>query len=182
MKNIIKPAEFNKKTLLECPGYYRWFCPISIFDDLIKGCTSATLKEEFEKFKIDTQFKKEKINGVWCYYIYAGVAIGQTLGDRLEKHINKTWKVSTLRKTIGALKNSSNEKVISDIVNSFFVEPNLSTNGVGSEEAKKEALDYENREIQTNLLPFNIEKNHNPKLRRFRAELTKIRTCTFNKI
>jgi hypothetical protein len=137
------------------------------------------LKEEYKKFKFDAQFKKETINGIQCYYIYAGVAIGQTIGDRLDKHINRTWKVSTLRKTIGALKSTSNENEITDIINMFFVEPNLSKKEVGSIEAKKEAIDFEDEEIELNLLPFNIQKNHNPKLRYFRAELKRIRTCTF---
>ena len=85
-----------------------------------------------------------------------------------------------MRKTIGSVINTRNEHEITEVINSLFVETNLSANDVGSEDAKSEALHYENKELETHLLPFNIENNYQPKLRCFLAELTRLRKCIFN--
>jgi len=138
-------------------GYYKWYAPESV------------LKVILDKYykQIVPLLQTKVINGDTYYYVYVGIS--KSLKRRLNTHVNKTSRVSTLRKTLSSIaaKDQTDIKKTNALIDKMFVEYTAA-------ECKK-AADTEQKEIAKFVLPLNLEFQENKDLAEYTQWLEKQR-------
>lgn len=121
------------------------------------------------------------------YYLclYIGVAIKESVRDRLNWHINqhhtensiKSGTLSTLRRTLSSLVagDQYNETATNEVIDQMVVEYYVMDYPIKSELAKIEILKIEDNEMDQHILPLNIMGNRHDILQSFLADLKKAR-------
>lgn len=134
-------------------GYYKWYAPESVL--------KVILPEHFEQ--IIPELHKREINDETYYYIYVGIS--KSLKQRLNTHVNKTSRTSTLRRTLSSLvaKNQNDQEKTNALINQMFVEY--------IETEMENAQKIEQYEISNNTLPLNLEFQQNNKLAEYKEWL-----------
>ncbi len=153
-----------KERLIEisnAPGYYKWWASKEEFDFMLKK-----LDVNYENIKdaIETR------NDLYCIYI--GIAVKESVRERLNWHINdrhttsqiKHGTLSTLRQSISSIvvQNQHDKKSTDDFINKLYVEYYYSKNKIKSDEAKKELHKAEVELLSEHLYILNIKDNAHP--------------------
>lgn len=156
------------------PGYYKWWAKEEDIIELFKG-----LKFDF----LDYKNFIEKRNNWYC--IYVGVAIKESIRDRINWHINdkhtesavRSGWLSTLRKSIASIiaKNQYDKETTNDFIDKLKVEYFEIDFSIKSEEAKKEIGVIENNLINKYLRLLNIKDNYHNKATDIKKELRRLR-------
>ncbi len=185
-QGIIPAINLRKKDVLltipnTLPGYYRWWARS---ESLNKILNSSALSKEYKK-ELLPYLTKKVINKETYYYIYVGVAIRESIRDRLNWHVNqrhtKTSVVSgflsTLRQTISSLvaEDQYNETLTNEFINELYVEYYSVNLPIKSDEAKTFIEQIEKEEMNNHLIPLNLRDNKNTKLKPFLNELKNAR-------
>lgn len=187
---IVKAKELRKKAVLDkvpnSPGMYEIFAK----EDDVKALLSSKYISKGYFGKIFTQDNINKglivsidFEGEKYYRIYVGIATDESLRDRLDRHINRSARVSTLRRSIAALisGDQSREGETNDFLDKLVVRYTDYPYKVKSREARKEIGRLEKEEMQKTILPLNIRDNHRDELKDFKSDLKKARTEAKNK-
>ena len=171
------------------PGWYKWWATNKTLELLLN---SQYIQG---KFLSDLQPYLAKQNwGREVYYqIYVGVAIKESIRDRVNWHINqrhtescvKHGTLSTLRQTVSSLvagcqRGVRAENATNDLIDSLMIEYFAIDHPIKSSEAEKTVLQIEQNEVDNRdyLLPLNIRDNKHPIVQEFRAELKKARSSS----
>lgn len=186
-KSTILPAiSLREKDVLlsvpnTLPGYYKWWARS---DSLNKVLNSPALSKKYKE-ELLPYLTKKVINKEEYYYIYVGVAIRESIRDRLNWHVNqhhtKTSVVSgflsTLRQTISSLvaEDQYNETLTNDFIDELYVEYYSVNLPIKSDEAKIYIEQIEKDELKYNLIPLNLRDNKNIQLKPFLSELKNAR-------
>lgn len=163
------------------PGWYRWWASKSTLDILLdsKYISHGYLLELLPHLTV------KNIAGEKYYYIYVGVAIKESIQNRLDWHINQhhtkssveSGFLSTLRQTISSLvaADQYDEASTNTLIDSLIVEYCEVDIPIKSPQAKEELLAIEMTEMGEHVLPLNIKGNKNPILKEFLKEIKEIR-------
>lgn len=163
------------------PGFYKWWCPKDALESLL---SSKHLNNQYMNTLI-TSMTKKKINNKDYYYIYVGVAIRESIKERLNWHVNqhhtitsvKSGFLSTLRQTISSLvaHDQYNEDATNTLIDKLVIEYYPFDLPIKSEIAKTTLEEIEKNEINSNVLPLNLKDNKNIELANFHRELKAVR-------
>lgn len=163
------------------PGYYKWWASEKELKTLLN---SKYIDNKYFKALLPFLTKKE-IKGKTYYYIYVGVAINESIRERLDWHINQhhtktsveSGFLSTLRQTLSSLVagNQYDEKNTNEFIDKLLVEYAEVDLEIHSKEAKEKIEKIEKDEINNNVLPLNIKDNKNEMLTNYLKELRSAR-------
>ena len=173
--NMVNARELREKIdIEEKPGYYKWWAEKNEFDYLLEK-----LDVNFDDIKDSLEIKDN------LYCIYVGIAVNESVGDRLNWHINdkhslskvKHKTLSTLRQTISSIisNNQADELGTNEFIDKLKVEYFLFDYPIKSEEAKSEIKSIEDDLLQKNLYILNIQDNHHPLAKPIKKKLRKLR-------
>lgn len=159
------------------PGYYKWWAREEDIIELFKG-----LKFNFLDYK---NFIEKRDN--W-YCIYVGVAIMESIKDRINWHINdkhtesavRSGWLSTFRKSIASViaKNQYDKETTNDFIDKLKVEYFEIDFSIKSKEAKEEIRAIETNLINKHLCLLNIKDNYHNKATDIKKELRRLRKET----
>lgn len=168
------------------PGWYRWWAPESVAAQLLNSpYISASYTES-----LSPHLWRRKRRTAEDYYIclYVGVAIKESVRDRLNWHINqrhtenaiKSGMLSTLRRTLSSLVagDQYDEAATNAMIDQMVVEYYAMDYPIKSELAKSEILKIEDGEMEQHVLPLNIMGNRHAILESFLADLKKARKAS----
>lgn len=185
-KNIIEAKcvrnlENRNKIPKNMPGWYKWWAPEHSLKLLLNSNNIS--REYFETLL--PHLTSTIIHGKKYYYIYVGVAIKESIHDRLNWHVNQRHTkssvesgfLSTLRQTISSLiaGNQYDEISTNSLIDSLVVEYHAINLPIKSVEAKNIIENIEKIEINSNALPLNLKDNKNSLLKEYLKELSKAR-------
>ena len=173
--NMISAKQLREKIdIEEKPGYYKWWAQKNEFDYLLKK-----LNINFEDIEDSLEIKDN------LYCIYVGIAVNESVADRLNWHINdkhslskvKHKTLSTLRQTISSIisNNQADEAGTNEFIDKLKVEYYLLDYQIKSEKAKSEIKAIEDDLLQKKLYILNIQDNHHPLSKPIKIKLKKLR-------
>ena len=169
----------NRKNIPSKAGWYRWWA---------KNTEVKRLLNDHYKYLfplLQTCKEKSELNGY--FLIYTGIAFKESVGARLNWHINqkhtsanvKHRTLSTLRQSISSLlfgnQGKNSEEETNKFINKLKVEYFTVDSPIGSDEAKKAVEDREKQDLGCLVLPLNIKGNKNPAILVFKKYLQKKR-------
>lgn len=166
------------------PGYYKWWAPK---ESVVKLLDSKYLNNQFMK-TVFQHLTVKSISNKEYYLIYVGIAVKDSIRNRLNWHINQHHTessvyssfLSTLRKSISSLvaNNQCNEALTNDFIDTLIVEYEEIDALMKSNNAKNIIEKYELNEMRNNVLPLNIRDNKNEIIKGFLKELKALRKRT----
>ncbi len=179
---IIKAKFLRDKSLSKTiphnlPGYYKWWAPIESLSILLN---SKYISKEYLD-ELQPKLTKKIINNREYYYIYVGVAIKESIHDRLNWHVNQhhtktsvtSGFLSTLRQSLSSL--VAGNQYEEDETNNFIDTLIIEYYPVNMEIKSKEAVDYiseiELYEINNHTIPLNLKDNKDKYLTNYLKEL-----------
>lgn len=183
---VITAKDLRKKDKLlkvpsNVPGWYKWWAPKEALSILLN---SSYINNKYLNI-LKKHLTKKKINGKVYYYIYVGVAIKESIRDRLDWHVNQKHTttsvvsgfLSTLRQSISSLVagDQYNEKATNELIDMLVIEYYSINLPIKSIEAKEYIETIEKNEMNNNVLPLNIRDNKNELVKDFLKELSMAR-------
>lgn len=163
------------------PGWYRWWAPREALEKLLN---SPYIGNKYFEYLLP-HLTTKNINGINYYYVYVGVAIKESIRERLNWHVNqhhtlssvKSGFLSTLRQTISSLVagNQYNEEATNDLIDSLIIEYIPINLKIKSQEAKEKIENIEKSELAKNTIPLNLRDNKNVILQKYLTELSRTR-------
>lgn len=168
------------------PGWYRWWAPESVSSKLLN---SPYISENYtESLSPHLWRRKRRTSEDYYVCLYVGVAIKESVRDRLNWHINqrhtenaiKSGTLSTLRRTLSSLVagDQYDEAATNTVIDQMVVEYYAMDYPIRSELAKTELIKIENSEMEQHILPLNIMGNRHAILQSFLADLKKARKAS----
>ncbi len=163
------------------PGWYKWWAPETTLELLLNSPYIS------QKYFLDLlpHLTTKNINGINYYYIYVGVAIKESIRDRLNWHVNQhhtkssveSGFLSTLRQTISSLVagNQYDEESTNKLIDTLIIEYYPVETSIKSLEAKEQIERIEKEELANNALPLNLRDNKNYILKNYLKELSHAR-------
>lgn len=185
-KNIIEAKKLRNSTYLrdipkDMPGWYKWWASEKALKLLLNS--SYIQNKYFSDLLPNLTFKY--IKNKKYYYIYVGVAIKESIRDRLNWHVNQhhtkgsveSGFLSTLRQTISSLVagNQYNEDATNNLIDMLIIEYYPINELIKSSEAKEKIESIEKNELINNVLPLNLRDNKNNIIKNFSKELSAVR-------
>lgn len=176
---IISAKDLRKKENLEMiscekPGYYKWWASYEHLQILLNNLDC--------NFDIVEKFIEKKDN---LYCIYAGVAIKESIQDRLNWHINDKHTpqrvingfLSTFRKSLSSVicRNQFNKEKTNEFIDGLYVEYFEVDLPIKSDSAKHTIHQIEKDILAKNLLILNIQENHHPMSQNIKKKLKQLR-------
>lgn len=176
---MVLAKELRKKENLEKipndkTGYYKWWADRTSLDVLLEK-----LNVEFN----DIELYLEKKDNLFC--IYVGIAVKESIRDRLNWHINdkhdlsrvNSGFLSTFRKSISSvvLHNQYDKEGTNNFIDKLYVEYFIGHYPIKSNEAKEEIENIEYELISKYLRILNIKDNKHIKSNEIKKVLKKLR-------
>ena len=177
----LRATENLHKVPNDKPGWYRWRAPIQALEKLL----DSTYISEKYMTQLMPFLHRKKFNRDDYFCIYIGVAINESIRDRLNWHVNQhhtksamqSGFLSTLRKTISSLVsgNQYNEVATNGLIDHLLIEYYARDYPIKSDIAKSMIDKIGRDEMENNILPLNIMGNHHIMIQSFLADLKKAR-------
>ena len=179
-KSIRNKEELNKIPK-NMPGFYKWWAPVESLEVLLNS--KYISKEYLDEIK--PKLTKKKINNQEYYYIYVGVAIKESIHDRLNWHVNQhhtessvtSGFLSTLRQSLSSLVvgDQYNEIETNKFIDTLIIEYYPVDLPIKSSEASNYISSIEINELNKNTIPINLKDNNNSYLADYLKELKRAR-------
>ena len=180
---IVKAIELRNKENLQkikkAPGYYKCWANRAELDVILN---ELNVKFNDIKSSIETQSDK--------FCIYVGIAVKESIRDRLNWHINdkhtenrvKHGTLSTLRQSIASIiaHNQYDKKATDDFIDKLEVEYFFNEHPIKSANAKNELTGIEKALLQEYLRILNIRDNNHPCAKEIKKELKRLRKISKN--
>lgn len=164
----------NLEKINNKPGYYKWWASKSELEFILDK-----LSVKFET--IESAIEKKE--GLFC--IYVGIAVKESVRDRLDWHINdkhtksqvENGTLSTLRQSISSLvsQNQYDKDGTNNFIDKLKIEYFISENPIKSVKANEELHSIERTLLVKNLYVLNIQENHHPFAELTKNELRRLR-------
>jgi len=179
-KLLRNPAELVK-VRGDRPGWYRWWT---------REAEARTLLDSLylsQKYSAGLFSALPRGDGVLAgfYGIYTGIAVKESLRDRLDWHINQQHResavrsgtLSTLRQTLSSLLagDQMNETATNAFIDKLLVEYFPVDFPVGSEGARRFLESNEHKEMDERVFILNIKDNRRPETQAFLRDLKQAR-------
>lgn len=165
----------------DMPGWYKWWAP----EKTLKLLLNSPYISKKYFLELLPHLTIKNINGTDYYYIYVGVAIRESIRDRLNWHVNQHHSkssvesgfLSTLRQTISSLaaNDQYDEKATNELIDTMIIEYYPVNMAIKSEKAKERIERIEKEELVNNALPLNLRGNKNNAVKSYLKELSYIR-------
>lgn len=164
----------NLREIEEKPGFYKWWASKTEVCKILQE-----LKVDFNEIEKALEEK----NNLYC--IYVGIAVNESVRDRINWHINdvhsesrvRDGTLSTLRQSISSI--VSHNQFDKDNTNIFIdklkIEYFYNENDIKSEKANEELHAIERGLLAKKLYILNIQENYHPLAKDIKRELKKLR-------
>lgn len=179
--SYLRDRDYMHKIPNNVPGWYKWWAPKEALE-LLLNSSYITKKYLTDLLK---HLTVKNINGKNYYYIYVGVAIKESIRNRINWHVNQQHTkssvesgfLSTLRQTISSLVagNQYDEIATNNLIDMLMVEYYPVDLPIKSIEAKEKIEDIEKNELTNNVLPLNLRDNKNSIIKEYLKELSNAR-------
>lgn len=163
------------------PGWYKWWAPEKAIKMLLD---SPYISQKYFSDLLPNLTIKN-INSTTYYYIYVGIAVKESIRDRLNWHVNQhhtkssveSGFLSTLRQTISSLVagNQYDEEATNELIDMLIIEYYPVSLPIKSNKAKEKIEAIEKRELSNNILPLNLRDNKNNVVKKYLSELSRAR-------
>jgi len=163
------------------PGWYRWWAPISALEQLLD---SSHLTHKYMK-ELLPHLRRRDYEQDHYFFIYVGIAIKESIRDRLNWHVNqhhtenavRNGILSTFRKTVSSLVagDQYDEDATNKLIDQLMIEYCAMDYPIKSEAAKIIIEQIEHDELERYILPLNIMGNRQAMLKSFSKDLKKAR-------
>lgn len=177
----LRKTELIKTIPKDKPGWYKWWASKEVLEKLLN---SKYIEKEYLSCLLP-HLTNKNIDGIKYYYIYVGIAVKESIRDRLNWHINqhhtissvKSGFLSTLRQSISSLAvgNQFDEETTNNLIDLLFVEYFPINLEIKSDEAKEKIENIEKKELSENVIPLNLKDNKNVILKDYLIELKNVR-------
>lgn len=174
-KEVLKTIDKTK------PGWYLWLAD----DDSLKELLNSKYINKNYYDDIRPYLTTKMINNKPYYYIYVGIAVRESVNERLNWHVNQrhlkssveSGYLSTLRQSLSSLvaNDQYNEEDTNKFIDTLLIEYYQIDLPIKSEEAKKVIEEIEHQELIKKALPINLKDNKNPHVKEFLKELSTLR-------
>ena len=180
---IVKAIELRNKENLQkikkVPGYYKWWAKRTELDIIL---TELNVKFDDVKSSIETK------SGMFC--IYVGIAVKESIRDRLNWHVNdkhtessvKYGTLSTLRQSIASIlvHNQYDKEATDNFIDKLEVEYFFNDNPIKSSDANSELTGIEKQLLKEHFIVLNIKGNNHPCAKEIKKELKRLRKISKN--
>lgn len=149
----------NLKSISSLPGYYKWWAAKSELEVILKA-----LNISFSEIENALETR----NDLYC--IYVGIAVKESVRNRLNWHVNdkhtvsqvRSGTLSTLRQSISSIAagNQYAKEATDTFIDKLYVEWFYSNNPIKTEAAKNELHEIEKQLLAEYLRVLNIQDNH----------------------
>ena len=166
------------------PGWYRWWAS----EKALKSLLNSPFIQKQYLDELLPHLKTHSWAGKTFFYVYVGIAVKESIRDRLNWHVNqrhakssvKSGFLSTLRQSISSLVagDQSKKAATNHLIDELLIEYWALDYPIGSVNAKDAIEQIEQDELANNVLPLNIQDNRNPVVGDFLAELSKARSLS----
>lgn len=163
------------------PGWYLWLAD----DNSLKKLLSSKYLNNSYYESIKPYLSTKEINNKIYYYIYVGIAVRESLNERLNWHVNQhhlkssleSGYLSTLRQSLSSLIacDQYNEEETNIFIDTLLIEYYSIDLPIKSNEAKQMIEDIEHQELTNKTLPINLKDNKNTCVKEFLKELSFLR-------
>ena len=163
------------------PGWYRWLAPTSALEQLLDS--SHLTRKYMEKLRPD--LKRCEYEQGYYFFIYVGIAVKESIRDRLNWHVNqhhtenavRNGTLSTFRTTVSSLvaDDQYDEEATNKLIDQLMIEYQVMDYPIKSETAKIEIERIERDELERYIFPLNIMGNRQAELQPFLMDLKKAR-------
>lgn len=177
----LRDRDYMHKIPNNMPGWYKWWAPREALELLLDSSyiTKKYLSDLLKHLTV------RNIGGKNYYYIYVGVAIKESIRNRINWHVNQQHTkssvesgfLSTLRQTISSLVagNQYDEIATNGLIDMLVVEYYPVNLPIKSIEAKEKIESIEKNELANNVLPLNLRDNKNIIVKEYLKELSNAR-------
>ena len=177
----LRNKEYLNEVPKDMPGWYKWWAQKESLEILLNS------KYINNKYLSDLlpYLTTKVIDGKTYYYIYVGVAIKESIKNRLNWHVNQhhtkssveSGFLSTLRQTISSLVagNQYDEDATNDLIDMLIVEYYEVDLPIKSKEAKEKIERIEKSELSENVIPLNLRDNKSSVVKEYLKELSSTR-------
>lgn len=163
------------------PGWYKWWAPQKALKILLD---SPYISKKYYSDLLPNLTTKN-IDGTRYYYVYVGIAVKESIRERLNWHVNQHHSkssvesgfLSTLRQTISSLVagNQYDENATNKLIDMLIIEYYPVDKSVKSKQAKEEIEKIEKEELANNMLPLNLKDNKNSIIKDYLKNLSQVR-------
>ncbi len=175
---FLRDSRYLKQISNDRPGYYKWWAKKEDVEMLL------------EKLGVDVTFEDiesdiEKKEGLDLYCIYIGIAVNESIRNRLNWHVNQRHSpsavnsgfLSTLRQSLSSIlsHDQMNEEVTNQFIDKLYIEYFIDENDIRSSKAKEKIREIEKKAMKNHLYILNIQGNNHSQARKIKKILRKIR-------
>lgn len=175
---FLRDNRYLKQISNDRPGYYKWWAKKEDVEMLL------------EKLGVDVTFEDiesdiEKKEGMDLYCIYIGIAVNESIRNRLNWHVNqghtssavKSGFLSTLRQSLSSIlsHDQMNEEVTNQFIDKLYIEYFIDENDIRSPKAKEKIREIEKKAMKKHLYILNIQGNNHSQARKIKKILRKLR-------
>lgn len=175
---FLRDSRYLKQISNDRPGYYKWWAKKEDVEIILK---KLDVDVRFEDVETDI----EKKEGLDLYCIYIGIAVNESIRNRLNWHVNQRHTssainsgfLSTLRQSLSSIlsHNQMNEEITNQFIDKLYIEYFIDENGIRSPKAKEKIREIEKEAMKKHLYILNIQGNNHSKARKIKKILRKLR-------
>lgn len=162
------------------PGWYRWWGPINALEALLN---SPHISKKYLEELLPHLYVRRYDQDYFC--IYVGVAINESIRERLNWHINQHHTesvvqngiLSTFRKSVSSLVagNQYDEKATNTLIDKLMIEYTVMDMPIRDTATKEAIRRIEDNDLDRFVIPINIMGNKHDVLKPFLLDLKKAR-------
>ena len=177
----LRNTEILRKISGDKPGWYRWWASTETLKCLLDSphITKKHMKQLLPHLSRCTYEQDD------YFCIYVGVAIKESIRDRLNWHVNQRHTksavqsgfLSTFRKSVSSLLagNQYDENATNNLIDNMMIEYCEIDHPIKSESAKDLIQQIENNEMKEHIMPLNIMGNRHTIVQSFISDLKRVR-------
>lgn len=175
---FLRDSRYLKQISNDRPGYYKWWAKKEDVEMLLE-------KLGGDVTFIDIESCIEKKEGSDLYCIYIGIAVNESIRNRLNWHVNQRHSpsavnsgfLSTLRQSLSSIlsRDQMDEEVTNQIIDKLYIEYFIDENDIRSPKAKEKIREIEKEAMKKHLYILNIQGNNHSQARKIKKILRKLR-------
>ena len=176
--SYLRKKEYLEQISNDRPGYYKWWAKKEDVEMLLERLGGDVTFKDIESYI-------EKKEGSDLYCIYIGIAVNESIRNRLNWHVNQRHSpsavnsgfLSTLRQSLSSIlsHDQMDEETTNQFIDKLYIEYLIDENGIGRPEAKEKIREIEKKAMKSHLYILNTQGNNHSQARKIKKILRWVR-------